>query len=342
MGKNVAMARAARELGLKPKELELAVREGEVHTVPGREGEARRVMPRAELDRLKQIPGRADGLRERVRTVTTKGGAELLGIAPARFLRLARGGCFSPARFYVNRYGSTVWLYLVSELREFAARRPELLSGRTPTGLRVLLAEGADYRAREWRNRRVGQLVREAVGPWERAAARAAVLDDEALQQAVPVAEERVRLLSLRPPLVTVPEGAEPTRRAAAVICRASEEDEIFCSRLLLTAELEEARAADLAGTAFDPFTPLTTSVPGMNGESGPEPAGTGAGTRSRTATGGPATEARPVDGRTRSSAHRPRRRARRWYDRLRGARRAAAAGNGPAARLARLSRSTP
>ncbi|NEE44437.1 hypothetical protein G3M55_07410, partial [Streptomyces sp. SID8455] len=69
-------------------------------------------------------------------------GAALLGIAAARFTRLARAGCVSPVTFYLNRYRAVVWLYLADELASFAAREPELLAGRTPLGMRTMLEAG--------------------------------------------------------------------------------------------------------------------------------------------------------------------------------------------------------
>ena len=189
------MSTAARELGLAPRALELAVRLGEVRTLrtegtdgtetadaevarsaggPVRDADAtarggdaaaaggrRRLrVPRSELARLRAEEDFPDGLRAWLHTVDAGGGARLLGISSARFARLARGGCFSPVSFYVNRYRTVVWLYLAPELREFAQRRPELLAGYLPRGLRILLAEGVDLRAWHWRGRRVGELCR--------------------------------------------------------------------------------------------------------------------------------------------------------------------------------------
>lgn len=238
----VTMRTAGRELGLKPKEFELAVQQGEVHTVPGRRPDGPRCVTRTELERLKTSRGFPHELRERTRVMGVGEGAALLGISPARFGRLARGGCFSPARFHVNRYGMVVWLYLVPELRSFAERRPELLTGRAPEGLRALLGSGVDYRPRHWRSRRVGQLVQQAHGPWERAAARAAVLDEEALRKTVPDPGERRRLAALRPELVRVPQEAAVTRGIARELVLALDEDEALWHRLMLVADMEDVR----------------------------------------------------------------------------------------------------
>lgn len=243
MPDNVAMRTASRELGLRPKVLELAVQVGEIRSVRGVSAGQRRV-PRTELTRLKESAGFPQSFEERLQVVDAADGAELLGIGAARFARLARGGCFSPVRFYVNRHRTVVWLYLARELRAFAERRPELLSGNIPRGLRVLLEEGVDFRPRHWRGRRVGQLCRQADGPWELAAARAAVLDAEALEEAVPDPGERARLTALKPELTAVSGESAATRDVAEEVCVAEAEDEILWHRLMLEADLEDARAS--------------------------------------------------------------------------------------------------
>ncbi|NLU73253.1 hypothetical protein HCC61_11275 [Streptomyces sp. HNM0575] len=263
MTDDVAMSTAAKELGLTPGAMDLAAQLGEVHTVravsaaapasgtlpaagsapPGGRG-ARRV-PRGELARLRSAEDFPDGLRTRLRVVNGRGGAQLLGITMSRFSRLARAGCFSPVRLYVNRYRTVVWLYLAAELLAFAAKRPALLSGRLPRGLRVPLAEGMDLRGRHWRGRRVGQLCRQADGPWEAAAARAAVLGEAVLEQAVPDAGERRRLSALRPELLPLAGKPAAVREVAGELCTAVPEDEIFWQRLMLAADLEYARASE-------------------------------------------------------------------------------------------------
>lgn len=163
----LAMGRAARELGLKSGEFELAVQLGEVRTIapgPGGPPGPRRVAE-AEIVRLRSEEGFPDTLRERIRVVGAAEGAELLGVSPGRFLRLARAACFAPVRFYVNRYGAVVWQYLASELTAFAAKESEMVHGPMPSGMREMLAEGQDWRGRQWRSRRVGQLVRETEDP---------------------------------------------------------------------------------------------------------------------------------------------------------------------------------
>lgn len=261
MPDNVAMRTAARELGLKPKLLELAAQVGEIRTVRGAAGGPLRV-PHEEVGRLKATEGFPDSFRERLRVVDAAGGAQLLGIGVARFARLARGGCFSPARFYVNRYRTVVWLYLARELRAFAQRRPELLTGSAPRGLRVLLEEGVDFRPRHWRGRRVGQLCRQADGPWEAAAARAAVLDAGTLEQAVPDPRERARLVALAPELTALRGASAATREVAEALCVATEEDEVLWHRLMLEADLEDARARDSRPEPSEPSPERAAAAP--------------------------------------------------------------------------------
>lgn len=258
MQSDVALSTAAGRLGLAPGAMELAAQLGEVRTVratgAGRAGPVgpdgpasgwppRRV-PRAELARLQAAEDFPDGLRERLRVVDAGGGAQLLGITGSRFARLARGGCFSAVRFYVNRYRTVVWLYLAEELRTFAESRPELLSGSLPRGLRILLTEGVDLRAGHWRGRRVGQLCRQAEGPWESAAARAAVLAEEVLEEAVADGAERALLRALRPELRPLRGRSLAVRELTRELCTAAAEDEIFWQRLMLAADLEAARAS--------------------------------------------------------------------------------------------------
>ncbi|GLP64224.1 hypothetical protein TUSST3_08440 [Streptomyces sp. TUS-ST3] len=108
-------SRAARELGLKRSEFDLAVHLGRIRTVPDEGGGGRHV-PRSELDRLRATAGFPDALRQRLRLVGTTEGAEVMEIPVGRFTRLARLGLFSPVRFYLNRYRAVVWLYLADEL----------------------------------------------------------------------------------------------------------------------------------------------------------------------------------------------------------------------------------
>jgi uncharacterized protein DUF6397 len=244
MPESVTISRAARELGLKQREAELAVQLGEVRGHAGPQPDRPR-LPSAELARLAADPEAVRALRDRLRLVGTAEGAALLGVAPGRFTRLARTGCLSPVAFSVNRYRAVVWLYLAHELRTFAELRPELLAGRHPQDLRDAVRAGADLRARNWRARRSGQLVRLAGGPWERAAARSAVLADADLRPTVPDPAEQERLRALRPRLDMLRSTSPVVRRIADGLSLAADEDEIGWCRYLLTAALEEARAAE-------------------------------------------------------------------------------------------------
>ncbi|MCC9738096.1 DUF6397 family protein [Streptomyces sp. MNU89] len=237
----LALRGAAARLGLKPGELELGVRLGEVRTVAGPEG--RRRVPVAEVERLRSAEGFPDTLRERVRSVTATEGAALLGIGPARFTRLARVGCFSPVMFYVNRYRALVWLYPVAELRKFAEREPALLTGSTPQGLRKLLDAGEDWRARNWRSRRVAQLAREAENAWERAAVAAAVLGPDQLAEVVDDPYERAHLRRLRASLLPAKGEPPSSRPLVEPLLTADDPDEILWHRISLALCLDEARA---------------------------------------------------------------------------------------------------
>ncbi|MFD6989966.1 DUF6397 family protein [Streptomyces sp. NPDC059943] len=131
VSETLAAGRAAQELRLKRGEFELATQMGHVRTVGGALSGRRRVA-RGEVERLRRAAGFPDALRERVRTVGTAEGAELMDISPGRFTRLARAGYLVPVRFYLNRYRAVVWLYLAEELRAFASSEPGLLTGRLP------------------------------------------------------------------------------------------------------------------------------------------------------------------------------------------------------------------
>ena len=175
-----APSRAARELGLKRGEFDLAVNLGLIRTVRDEGGGGPRVAL-AEIDRLRSGDGFPDVLRDRVATVGTTEGAKLLEVAPTRFMSLARYGLLIPVKFYLNRYRAVVWLYLAEELRQFAAERSHarlLTARRTPLEIRDGLKAGMDRRPRNWRGRHVGFLVRQAGDdPWARAAAVACLLD---------------------------------------------------------------------------------------------------------------------------------------------------------------------
>ncbi|WP_431046702.1 DUF6397 family protein [Streptomyces sp. P1-3] len=237
----VSLSRAARELNLKPREFALAVQLGEVRTVTGGPGERPRVC-RAELARLTATEESPRALAARLRVVGTAEGAELLRIGPARFARLARGGCLHPVTFYINRYRAVVWLYLAVELKEFADREPGLLRGRTPERLRAAEASGEDLRARTWRARRVGQLLSRTEDPWERAAVTAAMLAPEDLESAVPDPRERACLARFAPPLVVPRAGSPAYHDAVDALLTAEDPDEIRGYAQALRTALSEAR----------------------------------------------------------------------------------------------------
>lgn len=194
-------SRAARELGLKRSEFDLAVHLGQIRTVPDEGGGGRRVA-RSELDRLQGTDGFPDALQRRVRLVGTTEGAKVLDVPVGRFTRLARLGLISPVRFYLNRYRAVVWLYLAEELAEFRTveeNKPLLTGRRMPEGLRDMLDEGVDLRARNWRGRHRGFLLRLAEDPWESAGVLAAFLDPAQIAELVPDPYDRSHLGRFRP-----------------------------------------------------------------------------------------------------------------------------------------------
>lgn len=259
--KDLPLRAAAQELGLWPRELELAVRTEQARTVPGAPGAPRRVAY-AEVERLRGTAGFPESLRARLRLVGAGEGAKLMGISVSRFARLARLGHFGPVKFYVNRYRTVVWLYLAHELRELtrSGAASELLRGRMPQHSREALEAGLDERARRWRSRRVRQLETEAGDPWELAAVRASVLDEDTLAEAVPERDERVRLRALAPFLVETRSESEAVRDAGDTLGFADGEEEVHTYVLGLRAALEEARAtAPMA--AFPPATPTPVPV---------------------------------------------------------------------------------
>ncbi|MCI0384215.1 DUF6397 family protein [Streptomyces sp. CNQ085] len=238
------MDEAHRALGIRPRELELAVELGALATVtPRRESHHRRV-PVAELTRVCAEKGFPATLRERLRLVGVREGAGLLGVTPVRFARLARAGCFGPVRFSLNRYRAVVWLYLAGELREVAEHQPALLRGALPEGLRRILAEGEDWRPRHWRNRRIARAAARTDDPWAVAAAHAAVLTSEVLEEAVSDPAERARLEELRPELTTARPESFAARRVVRELLTADGEEEILWHRLGLASALSTARSA--------------------------------------------------------------------------------------------------
>lgn len=237
-------SRAARELGLKRGDFDLAVHLGRIRTMPDEEGGGRRVT-RAEIDRLRSTPGFPDSLVESVRAVGTTDGAALMEVTFARFTRLARLGLVVPVKFYLNRYRTVVWLYLAEELRQFAADKnhTSLLNGRTPERLRDQLREGLDLRPRNWRGRHLGFLLHQAADPWERAGALAALLDPVQVSEIVQDPYERAHLNRFRP---DPPAHGAPGSAAAHLAERlmtADDPDEIGWLRADLTQVLAEARS---------------------------------------------------------------------------------------------------
>ncbi|MEV0279694.1 DUF6397 family protein [Streptomyces sp. NPDC050610] len=246
---SVPLGAAARELRLKPREFELAVRLGAVRTLPAApaapaapQGKWR--VAREEIERHTAEAGFPEVLRARVWTLGTTEGAALMGISASRFGRLARAGRFDPVSFYVNRYRAVVWLYLAAELAEFADREPDLLTGRVPLAMREELDGGADRRARGWRHRRREELTEQTEDPWARAAATAALLDSDQLSEAVPDPYEHSHLRTLRPALSPVRTDAAAARDVIEKLTVADDPDEIAWLRFRLTVQLEEARDA--------------------------------------------------------------------------------------------------
>ncbi|WP_128819237.1 DUF6397 family protein [Streptomyces sp. S063] len=237
----VAAGRASQELGIRRAEFELAVHLGLIAVV-GVPGGGRPRVHEDEVARLREQPGSPDALVERVRTVGTAQGAALLGIAPARFTRLARAGCVSPVTFYLNRYRAVVWLYLADELASFAAREPELLAGRTPPGMRTMLESGVDRRARNWRSQRIDRLLDRTTDPWARTAVQASALDPVQLAEVVDDPYERAYLVRVRPEPVFGRPGSMAAREAMAELMLADDPDEILWRRVNLTLELDAAR----------------------------------------------------------------------------------------------------
>ncbi|MEV5883881.1 DUF6397 family protein [Streptomyces sp. NPDC052020] len=238
----ITRSNAARELGVKPSELDIAVHLGRVRTVP--DGAGRRHVPRTEIERLRGEEGFPQSLRESVSTVGTTRGAALMGVAKARFTRLARLGLLTPVTFYVNRYRAVVWLYLADELRQFAAdrRNAPLLEGRLPEEQRTRLDTGLDLRPRAWRGRHLGFMLRQARDPWARAAAVASLLDAVHLSRTVRDPYERSHLNRLRrePPGHGSP--GSPAARIAADIATADDPQEIEWLQAELFRELAVAR----------------------------------------------------------------------------------------------------
>ncbi|MET7685019.1 DUF6397 family protein [Streptomyces sp. NPDC005423] len=238
-----APSRAARELGLKRGEFELAVHLGRIRTRPDEGGGGLRV-PHTEIDRLRSTPDFPESLLQSVSTLGTTEGAALLDVTTARFTRLARLGLFVPVKFYLNRYRTVVWLYLREELRQFAGdeHNAPFLKGRTPDGPRARLQAGLDLRARNWRGRHLGFLLREADDPWERAGALAALLPPAQIAEIAHDPCERAHLSRFRPEPPVHGTPGSPGAHLAERIMTADDPDEIAWLRADLARALDEAR----------------------------------------------------------------------------------------------------
>ncbi|WP_415953076.1 DUF6397 family protein [Streptomyces sp. KLOTTS4A1] len=188
---------AAKELLLTRSEFEHAVLRGLIATVPGRAAGGR-LVTRGELDRVQATKGFPGALRERVRVVGTAQAGSLLGIANARFTRLARAGLVAPAGFRLNRYRSLVWHYFAEEVRGFGAAHPELLTGRAPAEMSRRLRAGEDLRAARWRDRLHQHRLGLATTHWERAAVTASFLAPAEVADVLTDPHERALLNSLR------------------------------------------------------------------------------------------------------------------------------------------------
>ncbi|WP_330341445.1 DUF6397 family protein [Streptomyces sp. NBC_00557] len=236
---------AARELGLKRGEFDLAVHLGLVRTVPDEGGGGTRRVERSEIDRLRAQEDHPETLRERVRVVGTAEGAALMEIPVGRFSRLARLGLLVPVKWYLNRYRAVVWLYLAEDLREFVSdsRNAHLLKGRTPENLRGQLDAGVDLRARNWRGRHLGFLLRQAEDPWVRAGAVAAFLSPVEIADVVKDPYERACLHRFRPAPPGQGAPGSPAAHLVERITTAQDADEIEWLRSDLAHVLREARA---------------------------------------------------------------------------------------------------
>ncbi|MFH0517659.1 DUF6397 family protein [Streptomyces sp. M41] len=238
------LSRAARELGLKRGELDLAIHLGLVRTVPDEGGGGRRV-PSSEIDRVGASTGFPASLQERVKVAGTSEGAGLMKVPVGRFTRLARLGLVTPVKWYLNRYRALVWLYLAEELKQFAAdeRNAALLNARRmPEELRRILDTGVDLRPRNWRGRHRGFLLRQAEGPWESAGVLAAFLDPVQIAEIVPDPYDRSHLNRFRPEPPAAGAPGSPAAHIAERIMTADDPDEIGLLRADLMGVLEEAR----------------------------------------------------------------------------------------------------
>ncbi|WP_210571227.1 DUF6397 family protein [Streptomyces sp. GESEQ-4] len=267
-----APSRAARELGLKRREFDLAVHLGRIRTVPDEGGGGRRVAQQ-EIERLRAEEGFPERLLSAVEAVGATEGARIMEVTAGRFTRLARLGLVVPVSFYLNRYRAIVWLYLAEELRQFAAdeKNAQLLNGRTPEGLRDQLGAGLDLRPRNWRGRHLGFLLRQADDPWQHAGAVAALLDPVQIAEIVTDPYERAHLNRFRPAPPAHGAPGSPAAHLAERIMTADDADEISWLRADLTQALDEARryrpaprpkAKHPGPPAAPPRTPAPTEEP--------------------------------------------------------------------------------
>ncbi|WAZ19921.1 DUF6397 family protein [Streptomyces cinnabarinus] len=266
-GASCTPGHAARELGLKRREFDLAVHLGHIRTVPDEGGGGHRRVTRLEIERVRASKGFPDTLLERVRTVGTTEGAAVMEVPPGRFTRLARLGLVVPVAFYLNRYRAVVWMYLAEELRQFASdeKNTPLLKARTPEGMRDQLDAGLDLRPRNWRGRRLGFLLRQSDDPWQQAGALAAFLDPVQIAEIVPDPYERSHLNRFRPgpPVHGAP--GSPAARRCEQIMTADDADETGWLRADLTRAVEEARAhrpAPRPATHAHPTAPVHPATP--------------------------------------------------------------------------------
>ncbi|MFC8225316.1 DUF6397 family protein [Streptomyces sp. NPDC057287] len=266
----VSAGRAAQELTLKRGEFDLAVHLGLIGAEPATGG-ARPRFRRQEIDRLRARPGFPESLRDQVRTAGTAEGAALLGISPVRFTGLARIGCVSPVAFYLNRYRAVVWLYLRDELLAFAAREPDLVAAKSPAGMRTMLEAGTDWRARNWRSRRIDRLLNRAADPWARAALQASALDPVQLAEVVEDPYERAYLARVLPDHAFGRPGSPAGREAVVKLMLADDPDEILWRRVNLTMELDRAR--EIRPAPRPGCEPAFRPVPGGAVVSGARPA---------------------------------------------------------------------
>ncbi|MCZ4120458.1 DUF6397 family protein [Streptomyces sp. H39-S7] len=269
-GEALGMNRAREELELEPGEFELAIQLGEVRAVPA--GHGRRRVLRDEVDRLRAAEGFPQALRDRLRVVGSVDGAELIGISRDRFVKLAKGGLIRPVRWYVNRYRAVVWMYPADEVGQYARDHPEVLQSRLPVTLRGALDDGADHRARSWRARRVGHLVRDAADAWEEAAVWAALLGTDGAAEVVPDLYERAYLRRLRAGLPPGRPGEFASRELIDQTITADHPDEIALARLSLAEALDRARRSRPAPRPDPAVEPEPRSAPVVELEHEPTP----------------------------------------------------------------------